>query len=243
MLFWFFVAAVFSESLGTIAGFGSSTIFLPIAVHFYDFKTALVLVAIMHIFGNLGRISFFKRGLDTRVLLRFGVPSVIFTLSGALLVTHVDQATLKAILGVFLVGYALFAYGEAGIHIAPTLRNSLVGGSLSGFLAGLIGTGGALRGAFLTAFSLSKDKYIATAAAIALAVDATRIPVYFAEGFLGSAYYWYIPLLFISAIVGSLIGKRLVRSIPQARFRQVVLLAITIVGLKFIFDWLPTLLV
>jgi hypothetical protein len=44
----------------TIAGFGSSTIFLPLALFFVDFQTALILVAISHLFGNLGRINFFK---------------------------------------------------------------------------------------------------------------------------------------------------------------------------------------
>jgi uncharacterized membrane protein YfcA len=60
----FFVSAFISEIIGTIAGFGSSTIFLPLALFFVDFKTALVLVAIFHLFGNLGRMNFFRHGLD-----------------------------------------------------------------------------------------------------------------------------------------------------------------------------------
>ena len=48
----FFVAAFFSEVLGTMAGFGSSTVFLPIALFFFDFRTALILVAIFHMSGN-----------------------------------------------------------------------------------------------------------------------------------------------------------------------------------------------
>jgi len=83
----FFITAFLAEVIGTTAGFGSSTVFLPFALLFYDFKTALVLVALLHIFGNLGRISFFRHGLDKRLLLIFGIPSVLFTLIGALLVT------------------------------------------------------------------------------------------------------------------------------------------------------------
>jgi hypothetical protein len=59
----FFVVGFFSV-VGTMAGFGSSTIFLPLASCFVDFKTALVLVAIFHFFGNIGRITFFRHGLD-----------------------------------------------------------------------------------------------------------------------------------------------------------------------------------
>ena len=114
----------------------------------------------------------------------------------------------------------------------------LGGGSLSGFLAGLIGTGGALRGAFLTAFGLPKEKYIATAAAIALAVDITRIPVYVSQGFLDPALYWMLPVLFVIAMCGSFIGKRIVAHIPGAVFRRVVLAAILLIGLKFLWGWL-----
>ena len=234
----FLIAAFFSEIVGTVAGFGSSTVFLPLALLFFDFKTALVLVALLHIFGNIGRISFFKHGLDKHMLLIFGVPSVILTLTGALLVSYLPQDLLKGILGIFLLIYAGISFWKEDLRVRPSLLNSILGGGLSGFLAGLIGTGGALRGAFLTAFGLPKEKYIATAAAIALAVDITRIPVYLAVGFLGSQYYWYIPLLFIIALAGSFTGKQIVKSVPQKNFKKIVLVAILLVGLKFIFDWL-----
>src|SRR3972149_3520729 len=171
----FFLAAYLSEVVGTIAGFGSSTVFLPLALLFFDFKTALVLVALLHIFGNIGRISFFRHGLDKRILLIFGVPSVVLTLIGALLITYISQNTLKGILGMFLVIYAGISFWKENLKIKPSMLNSILGGGLSGFLAGLIGTGGALRGAFLTAFGLPKEQYIATASVIAVAADITRI--------------------------------------------------------------------
>jgi len=230
----FFLAAFVAEIVGTVAGFGSSTVALPLALLFFDFQTALILVAFLHIFGNVGRISFFKSGLDKRLLLIFGIPSVVFTLAGALLVSSISQTTLKSILGVFLVVYAIIFLWKEKIKLQPSVLNSLIGGSLSGFLAGLIGTGGALRGAFLTAFGLPKEKYIATAAAIALAVDVTRIPVYFAEGFLNNRYYWYIPFLFVIALAGSFTGKQIVKQVPQKTFRKIVLGAIFIVGCTFI---------
>jgi uncharacterized protein len=48
----FFISAFIAEIIGTIAGFGSSTIFLPLSLLFVDFKTAIILVAIFHLFGN-----------------------------------------------------------------------------------------------------------------------------------------------------------------------------------------------
>lgn len=238
MDFLFFLSGFVAEIIGTMAGFGSSTVFLPLALLFFDFRTALVLVAFMHIFGNLGRISFFRHGLDRKLLWSFGLPSIVSTLIGALLVSYLPQMLLKGILGVFLIVYALVSLRIESLRLQANGLSTALGGSISGFLAGLIGTGGALRGAFLTAFNLKKEKYIATAAAIALAVDFTRIPVYLRQGFLGPAYYWYIPLLLVVALIGSYIGKQIVDAIPQETFRNVVLSGLLLVGVKFVYDWL-----
>src|SRR3972149_3040305 len=54
----FFLFAFFTEVAGTMAGFGSSTLVLPLALLFFDFKSALVIVALLHIFGNRGRGAF-----------------------------------------------------------------------------------------------------------------------------------------------------------------------------------------
>src|SRR3989344_8827352 len=169
----FFLSAFISEIIGTTAGFGSSTVFLPLALLFFDFRTALVLVAFLHLAGNIGRIGFFRHGLDKNLIIKFGLPSVLLTLVGALLVSQLNQEVLKGILGIFLVLYSGYSLWKENLKFKATTTSAIVGGGLSGFLAGLIGTGGALRGAFLTAFGLPKEKYIATAASIALAVDLT----------------------------------------------------------------------
>ena len=232
----FFIAAFITEVVGTMAGFGSSTIFLPLALFFVDFKTALILVAFLHIFGNLGRITFFRHGLNKKLLLVFGVPSVILTMLGALLVNYTSQEILKLVLGIFLLLFSILSLAKPDFRFKSSPRNAVVGGGISGFLAGLIGTGGALRGAFLTAFNLKKELYIATAAAIAIAVDITRIPIYFGSGFLKQQFYWYLPLLFGIAIAGSYMGKKIVDKIPQRSFRKFVLGIIALISLKFIYD-------
>ncbi|MDD3095201.1 MAG: sulfite exporter TauE/SafE family protein [Candidatus Neomarinimicrobiota bacterium] len=234
VMFW--ISALFAEIVGTMAGFGSSTIFLPIALFFYDFRTALILVAIFHISGNIGRIAFFRHGFDKKMLLRFGLPSVLLTLAGALLVQYVSQPLLKFILGVFLFLYVILFLWKPDLKAKPGIRNSLIGGGLSGFFAGLIGTGGALRGAFLSSFNLEKSVYISSAAAISLAVDITRIPVYLSSGFLPKEMLIFVPFLFLIAIAGSFIGKKIVNKIPQKIFRKIVLICVGLVSVKFIYD-------
>lgn len=232
----FFISALVAEIIGTMAGFGSSTIFLPLAMLFVDFKTAIILVAIFHLFGNLGRITFFRQGFDKRIILQFGVPSVLLSLLGAFLIGILPQPFLKLILGVFLIVTSVSFLAKPGLKFPANTGSFIVGGSITGFITALVGTGGALRAILLQGFNIEKIKYIATAATIALATDVTRIPVYISHGFLTEQYYLYIPILFGTALAGSFIGRKIVGRINQNLFRKMVLIAIVLVSIKFIID-------
>jgi uncharacterized membrane protein YfcA len=234
----FFVIGFLSEVIGTMAGFGSSTIFLPLASYIVDFKTALVLVAIFHLFGNIGRIAFFRHGLDRRVLLLFGVPSFLLSLVGAILVGDLSQTILKLILGIFLISLSVTFLVKPKLAFPASSKTLVLGGGVSGFIVGLIGTGGALRATFLTGLKLDKEKYIATAAVIALGTDATRIPFYVSSGFLTEQYYYFIPILFGIALGGSFVGRKIINSINQEKFKKMVLIAVILVSVKFIVDGL-----
>src|SRR5437016_5627200 len=51
-------------------------------------------------------------------------------------------------------------------------------GALSGLFGGLVGNQGGIRSAALLGFNIPKESFVATATAIALVVDAARLPVY-----------------------------------------------------------------
>lgn len=231
------VLAIISEIIGSLVGFGSSTIFLPMALWFWDFRTALVMTAWLHIFGNLARLNFFGKSLSRQLVWKFGLPSIAASAVGALTVEMLPVDQLKALLGLFLVGYALMVLAKKQLRMQPTPVNLVMGGVTSGFAAGLIGTGGALRGAFLSALGLAKEKYIATAAITALLVDMTRIPVYLKSGFLAPEMWIWVILLLPCAWLGTVIGKRLLKHIPQEGFEKIVITGIGIIGIKLFMDW------
>ncbi len=234
----FFISALIAEIIGTMAGFGSSTIFLPLALLFVDFKTAIILVAIFHLFGNLSRIIFFRQGFDKKIILQFGMPSILFSLLGALMIGILPQPVLKLVLGIFLITTSVSFLVKPELKIPANTSTFIAGGSVTGFITALVGTGGALRATLLQGFNIEKIKYIATAATIALATDATRIPVYISQGFMTEQYFIYIPILFGIAISGSFLGRRIVKRINQELFRKIVLVAIILVSIKFIIDGL-----
>ena len=175
----FLLLALIAEIIGTIGGFGSSVFFVPIGNFYFDFHSVLGLTALFHLSSNISKIFLFKKGLNKFLLLYIGAPSVIFVIVGGYLSKVFNSIWLEAALGLFLILLSSLFLIRKKLEVSPTKKNSLIGGSLSGFTAGLLGTGGAVRGLTMAAFNLEKSVFIATSAFIDFMVDATRTIVYF----------------------------------------------------------------
>ncbi len=236
----FLFLALIAEIIGTIGGFGSSVFFVPIANFYFDFESVLGLTAIFHLSSNLSKIVLFKKGLDKRLLLNMGIPSVLFVLIGGMLTKVFNNTFLEVFLGIFLVIIALLFLIKKELVINPIRRNAIIGGSLSGFSAGLLGTGGAIRGLTLTAFNLEKSVFIATSAFIDFMIDFSRTFVYYFNGYIHKHDLIYVPFLFVIGIVGTALGKKILQYIPQDKFKKISLSLILLIGLltliKLFFD-------
>jgi uncharacterized membrane protein YfcA len=79
----FLVLAFLSEIAGTIAGFGSSVFFVPLAGFFFDFHQVLALTSILHVFSNTAKLVLFRTAVQWRLLLLLGIPSTLFVILGA----------------------------------------------------------------------------------------------------------------------------------------------------------------
>ena len=227
----FLLLALLAEIIGTIGGFGSSVFFVPIGNFYFDFYTVLGLTAVFHLSSNLSKMILFKNGLNKQLLLYIGIPSVLFVILGGILSKYLNGYWLEILLGLFLIGLSLLFLLKKNLIIQPTYKNSILGGVFSGFSAGLLGTGGAIRGLTMAAFNLEKSVFIATSAAIDMMIDLTRTIVYYENGYINTKTLIYIPFLFAIGLIGSYIGKRLLVHIPQTKFRNLSLFFILIIGI------------
>jgi uncharacterized membrane protein YfcA len=230
LLIWFILLSLLAEVLGTIGGFGSSLFFVPLASFFLDFQSVLGITALFHLSSNLVKIIMFRKGFDKKLILTLGLPAIIFVIAGAFLTNYVNKQILEIILGIFLILISLLFLLFKRVKVKPTLFNSIFGGSLSGLSAGLLGTGGAIRGLTLAAFNLEKSVFIATSAVIDLGIDLSRSGVYIYNGFVHTHDLYLIPILFVVSIAGTYIGKLLLTVISEKRFRVIVLTLVLVVG-------------
>src|SRR3989338_305446 len=229
------ILTVFATGIGTLTGFGTSTIMVPVLLLFFPLAPTLLLVGIIHWFGDIWKIALFRQGVRWRLILLFGVPGVIFSFLGVRLVFAISGTLLSQTLGGFLVAYVVFLFLNPTFKFKQNALTATIGGALSGFSAGIFGVGGEIRGAFLSVFDLSKAVYIATAGAIGLAIDSTRLVAYWQGGAtLGDVSMWSLPVFIGVSFIGAGVAKKIVDKIPQKTFRTVIAVFLFAVGAKLI---------
>ncbi|GAK94715.1 hypothetical protein JCM19298_290 [Nonlabens ulvanivorans] len=232
----FLILALLAEVLGTVGGFGSSVFFVPVANFYFDFQSVLGITALFHLSSNVTKIAFFRKGLDKRLLFYLGIPAIIFVSIGAFLSKYINPSMLGLILGVFLIILSLIFLIFKNLVVKDSNRNAITGGVLSGLSAGLLGTGGAIRGITMAAFKMDKATFIATSAAIDFGVDASRAVIYYYNGYMHQEHLYIAGLLLIVAIVGTWIGKRILAYFSQEQFRTLVIVLILIIGIASVFS-------
>ncbi|MFP4482559.1 MAG: sulfite exporter TauE/SafE family protein [Thermovirgaceae bacterium] len=226
----------FASGIGTATGFGTSTVMIPILSLFLPFRSALLFVGIIHLFGDVWKILLFRKGMDWKLFLAFGVPGIVASYIGASLAFQAGDFSLKRILGAFFVIYVGFLTIKRDWRLPRRIGTAMTGGALSGLFAGFFGVGGAVRGAFLSAFDLPKEVYIFTSGMIALLIDITRVGRYLWGGTgLGASFWLALGICIPVSFLGAFLAKRFIEKLPQKHFRNFVALFLALVGFRLLF--------
>jgi uncharacterized membrane protein YfcA len=189
-------------------------------------------VSIPHLAATVLRFWRLRRKIDRRLIFSFGLTSAIGGLTGALINIYANSPALTYVLGGLLV-FAGFM-GLSGLSDRLRFKGAAAwaAGFASGVLGGFVGNQGGIRSAAMLGFSVPKESFVATATAAALAVDLARMPIYVVTEYSRIVSIW--PLVVIStvaAIIGTLIGVRVLSWIPEPVFKKLVSLLILALGL------------
>ena len=243
------IVAFITAILTFFSGFGLGTILTPVFMLFFPVDLSIALTGVVHFLNNMFKILLVGKQADKTVLLKFGVPAVIFAFFGAWLLLQIPDSEplfvyeafgqqMKVYPVSFTIAMLLLCF--AIIDLIPKYkriqfgRDKLpIGGALSGFFGGLSGNQGALRTAFLIKSGLSKEAFIGTAVVVSTCVDLTRISVY-ASRFFASGLKENIVLVCCataSAITGAFIGNKLLKKVTLRVLQVVVAIMLIAISL------------
>jgi len=233
----FFGVAFLAAIVASLAGFGAATLTIPLLALIIDVKQAIILIAFFHGFSSLFKVLQLWRSVDIRTTLWYGVPAVLTAIVGAYLLDIVAPGVIGLVIGIFLGLFAVLSLLNISWRPPDNPPVLVAGGIITGFVTGLIGLGGAIRGAFLFTAGRKKEVYIATSSAIALAIDIARSITYLSRGSLESRYYWFIPVLLVISFTGTWFGVKVLHRLPEPIIKKVVLVMLLFVSIFFILDY------
>jgi uncharacterized membrane protein YfcA len=230
-----FVCAVAAGAVAAVSGFGIGSLLTPLIALQVGTKTAVAAVSVPHLIGTGLRFWRLRGSLDRRVFWRFGLTSAAGGLAGALLNAGASSPALTIVFGSLLV----FAGAAQITGSAQRWRFhgsvAWIAGALSGLFGGLVGNQGGIRSAALLGFDLPKERFVATATAIALVVDAARMPVYVMVERAQVAAIWPLVVIAAAGVVGgTLAGERVLATVPEQRFKQIVGAIILLLGIAML---------
>jgi uncharacterized protein len=229
------VAAIIAAAVASIAGFGVGSILTPLLAIRVGTKLAVAAVSVPHLVATALRFTLIREHVDKRVFLSFGITSAAGGLAGALLHTRFSSVILSYILGALLVFAGLMGITSWSKRLRFEGAAAWLAGALSGIFGGLVGNQGGIRSAAMLGMRVSKESFVATATAIALVVDAARMPVYaLMQGKRVLEIWPVLSLAIIGVVVGTIAGERVLRRIPELLFRRVVSFIILALGISLL---------
>lgn len=246
--FFICLVALIGSGLTLFSGFGLGTLLLPVFGIFFPIEVAIVLTAIVHFLNNIFKFILFGKNADRNVVLKFGIPAIVFAFLGARLLDYLSHESiiytyllnnktynitfLKITIGILLIIFALFDFIPKFKKMEFDRKYLSLGGIFSGFFGGISGHQGALRSAFLVRAGLSKEAFVATGVVIACMIDVTRLSVYIPKIIANeiSLDYKLISFATISAFVGVYFGNKLLQKTTIKTIQNIVAILLLIYG-------------
>lgn len=227
--------AVIAGGIASVAGFGIGSLLTPVLALEAGMKVAVAAIGVPHVVATALRFWQLRSHVDRTVLSGFGIASGIGGLIGALALARFSSRPLVLVFGFLLVlaGVSELTGWMERVHWGRTA--AWIAGVLSGVLGGLVGNQGSIRSAAMLGFRVPKESFVATATAVALFVDAARLPVYFITQWRDIAGVWpQVLVATVGAVIGTVAGRRVLGRMPQRAFRRTIALLLVALGVYMI---------
>jgi uncharacterized membrane protein YfcA len=225
------LAALLAGAVASVVGFGIGSLLTPLLSLRVGTQLAVAAISIPHVFATALRFWRLRAHVDRRVLISFGVTSAAGGLTGALLHSFANNRALSIAFGIILIFVGVSELSGLARRMRFHGAVAWIAGAISGLFGGLVGNQGGIRSAALPGFDVDKRSFVATATAIGLVVDAARMPVYFATQPREIAHIWVLILIAtLGTLVGTLLGVRALRRIPERVFRNIVATVLLALG-------------
>lgn len=226
LFFGAFAAAAISGS----AGFGGALLLLPLLVAVVGAEQAVPLLTVAQILGNASRAGFGFSKIRWKPVGVFLLSAVPAAALGAMSFIQLPKTTVTRAIGLAIIVFVLLKMtGVLRLRPGPGLL--VIGGGITGFLSGLVGSAGPIGALIFLSLGLPPTAYVASEAVTALGMHAVKMVIY-QQIIALDREFWLLALLLGSAmILGTWSAKRFIEKLAPEVFLKIVSALLVAVGL------------
>ena len=228
------IAASFLTAVITTAvGIGGGLAMLAIMANVLPVAAIVPIHGVVQTTNNTSRAFLLRKYLVVPIFIWFSVGGLLGIILASQVVVSLPLNLLQIILGSFIL-YSVWA---------PKLKNFssgkaslFFGGIISSAASMFIGASGPITLAFLPRSELTRQQLVSTHAAIMVLQHGLKI---LALGVLGFVYTPWIGLLvamLVSGFFGTIAGRAILWRIPEAKFRLVFKIMLTVLALRMLYQ-------
>jgi uncharacterized membrane protein YfcA len=223
-LSFLFVLAV-GFAAGTISGIvgtGSSIMLMPVLVHQFGPKQAVPIMAVAAVMANLSRILAWWHEVDWRACAAYSLPGIPAAALGARTLLALPSRAVDIAIGLFLIAMVPMRHWLARHKLKLSLWHLAIGGTVIGYLTGIVASTGPLSVPLFLFYGLTKGAFLATEAASSLGLYLSKSVTFERFGALTADVALKGVIAGSSLMFGAFIAKRFVLRLDANVFRLVM---------------------
>ncbi len=212
------IVGLLGYSFAGVAGFGGGIVLMPTLTILIGPHAALPIICFGSIFATAARAWMNRTHIDWKVNFFFLIGAIPLIIVGTKIFVALDQATIEKILGAFMLLLLCSKKLPFANNFKTPLWSFIPVGSVTAFIAGLVGVPGPFSAMFFLNYGLQKMAYIGT---FAIAMAILRIPqlaVFAWDGFLNLQIIYLSIGLGIISVPAAYLGSRLLGKLPDKYF-------------------------
>lgn len=221
------VSSFFTSALTASFGLGGGLALLAIMGALMPPAAVIPVHGVAQLGSNASRLFLQWKSVAWPIVLWFMAGSLLGAAIGARLYVEMPETLLQGLIGAFVL---VTVYGPKPRGFSPGGKTYFATGAASAVLSMFVGATGPIAAAMVSVARLDKLKTVATHAGAMTAQHALKS---IAFGFVGFAYAdWaaIIVAVIIAGFLGAAAGTRLLRSMPEEKFRAGFKLTLTFFG-------------
>jgi uncharacterized membrane protein YfcA len=217
--------------LGMITGAGGGPILLALMAMILPPAVLIPVHTVVQLGVGSSRVVLLRGYILWATMLPFFLGSIVGAAAGAPIFFSLPGAVLQAIVGLFIL---LIAWVPEFGRMGPEKGRFAILGVIATFLAMFVSSTGAMVAPFVASISPDRRNYAATTSALMAMSHIIKLVAFAVMGFSIGAYLPLMAAMIATAVLGNVVGRRVLIQMPEKIFRIFLKTLLTALALRLL---------